>query len=108
MNTIHLLLYGAYYTHLLCGAIYKYEGLLYSLRLRRQQKITPCLTHFAAQELQEREARTEEERGRRRELRQVQTRRMLVQTATKAVVNEAVKRGSSDNVSAVLVMIAST
>lgn len=63
---------------------------------------------FAAQELQEREARTDEERARRRELRQVQTRRMLVQSTTKAVVNEAVKRGSSDNVSAVLVMIAST
>jgi hypothetical protein len=58
-----------------------------------------------AQDLQEREATTDEERAARRHVRALQLRRMLVQSVTKALVNEAVKRGSTDNVSAIVVAI---
>jgi hypothetical protein len=66
---------------------------------------TPTPHDTCAQDLQEREATTDEERAARRQMRALQLRRMLVQSVTKALVNEAVKRGSTDNVSAIVVAI---
>jgi serine/threonine protein phosphatase PrpC len=57
------------------------------------------------QDLQEREATSEEDKATRRQARALQLRRMLIQSVAKALVNEAVKRGSSDNVSAVVVAV---
>lgn len=49
---------------------------------------------------------TDAEKERRKLARAVQQRRFLMQSAVKALVNEAVRKGSSDNVSAVLVFLA--